>query len=338
MGETMMDEYLLTVIMSNYNQEQYLPQAIESVLSQIVNFKYKLIIADDYSCDDRSKDIIKDYADRYDNIEVIFANSNGGYLTNILRAKERTKTKYFCLLDADDYWTDMHFLQRAIDFLSSHDEYAIYESNVMIASVEKNGNEKIKKTFVCKKLKSGTYSKEQYFNNESIPLTQTTGMVFRNNIFANGIPVIMSDAIGTRSERSFEGEVGRFIMHLKTGLVYYDDSIIGVYRVTPNGIWSKLSNPKKQIITAHLYQDLYCFHESNADFFVNKTYGCLQGYFIAKQNELSNKSWQEECIDEYERLMLGDVNQFCNQHKSLIVPYKKGIKHKLKQIIKVLLS
>ena len=44
-----MDEIKLTIIMSNYNQEQYIEKAIESVLMQNVNFKYKLLITDDFS-------------------------------------------------------------------------------------------------------------------------------------------------------------------------------------------------------------------------------------------------------------------------------------------------
>ena len=135
------NQYALTIIISNYNQEKHLAETIDSVFAQKVDFSFMIIITDDHSTKDRSKEIIYEYANRHDNIEPIFADENGGYLTNILRAKERTKTKYFCLLDADDYWTDSCFLQRAYDYLEAHPEYTIYEANVeVIKEGQKRGH------------------------------------------------------------------------------------------------------------------------------------------------------------------------------------------------------
>ena len=46
--------YKVTIIMSNYNQEKYISQAIESVLNQKTNFPFQLIITDDFSTKDNS--------------------------------------------------------------------------------------------------------------------------------------------------------------------------------------------------------------------------------------------------------------------------------------------
>ena len=328
--EDIKDPYKLTIIISNYNQEKHIAETIDSALSQKVSFPYKIIITDDYSCLDRSREIIKDYVSKYDNIEVIFANENKGYLTNILRAKAKTKTPYFCLLDAEDYWTDMDFLQRAYDFLTTHKEYSIYENNV---EVEEKGS---RRPYISPKIKSGTYSKEMYLNNKSIPITQTTGMVFRNCIFSRSIPKLMKKAVGTRSERSFEGDTGRFIMHLKYGLAYYDNRIIGVYRITENGIWTRLSDAKKQIITARFFPDYYHFYDSNIAFFVNKAYANLQRYLVEKQKELNNMKRTDDFFDEYERLMFEDVYSFCKQYENKIVIDKYRIKNKIKQILRII--
>ena len=334
----MTDPYNLTIIMSNYNQERYIPKAIESVLSQVVDFKFLLIIVDDYSCNDRSKELIKQYVEKYDNVEAIFSSINQGYLSNILQAKAKTKTKYFCLLDADDYWTDRYFLQRAFDFLSTHNEFSIYESNVMVHYIEENGNEKTGKSFISHRIKSGVYSKEMLLNNERIPITQTAGMVFRNTIFINGIPEIMRDAIGTRSERSFEGDTGRFIMHLKTGLAYYDNRIVGVYRINPNGIWSSMSQAGKLLISSRSYIDFYSFYKCDVDYFVSKSYYLLQRYIVEKKKEIEKKNWQKNFMDEYEILMIDDIYQFCKKHCNSIITEKVSIKSKLKQIVQFVIS
>lgn len=326
------DSYKLTIIISNYNQEKFLAETIESALSQKVNFSYKIIVTDDCSCLDRSKEIIKQYIKKYDNIEAIFAEENKGYLTNILRAKEKTKTKYFCLLDAEDFWTDTNFLQRAYDFLENHLEYTIFESNVEVESEDCNS----KHTFISPKINSGTYSKAMYLNNEFIPITQTTGMVFRNCIFSDGIPQIMKDAVGTRSERSFEGDTGRFIIHLKYGLAYYDKSIVGVYRVTKNGIWTSLSTAKKQIINARFYPDYYNFYGTDIAFFVNRAYKSLQAYIATKKKELILLNRKDEFIDEYEKLMFNDVYYFCKKNENEIVRENKRLKCKIRQILKII--
>lgn len=332
MGDVMKDSYELTIIISNYNQEKHLAETIDSALAQKVKFPYKIIIVDDYSCKDKSRDIIRDYASRYENIEPIFGEENRGYLTNILRAKAKTKTKYFCLLDADDYWTDLDFLQRAYDFLENNKDYVIYESNVEVMTE----NEEDKWAFISSRRKPGTYSKEMFLNNESIPITQTTGMFLRNCIFVDGIPEIMANAVGTRSERSFEGDTGRFIMHLKYGLAYYDKKIVGVYRITPNGIWTSLSSSKKYIINARFYQDYFQFYGSNVRFFVNRAYNSLQTYLKVKQKELTCTELPDKFIEEFEKEMFDDVYSFCKKYEDKIIRKNPGLKYKILQILNII--
>ena len=343
----MKENYELTIVMSNYNQEKYISRAIDSVFSQIVDFPFQLIITDDHSCQDRSIEIIRDYADKHDNIELILSDKRGGYLANILRAKAIAKTDYLCLLDADDYWTDPHFLQRAYDFLSTHKEYVIYEANVEVIPEEQSHRGKRfrkspgRRPFISPKIKSGTYTKEMFLRNASVPITQTTGMFLRNCIFKDGIPEIMTNAVGTRSERSFEGDTGRFIMHLKHGPAYYDDHIVGVYRLTQNGIWASMSASAKLLASARIYIDYYKYYGSHAGFFVNRSYQLFQSYLDAKQKEIGSLNWQDTFMDENEILTAEDIYRFCRQYGKEIVGEKrglKGFKKKLRQILRVLKS
>lgn len=324
----MRDQYELTVIVSHYNQERHLSGTLNSIFNQKVNFPFKVMITDDHSCIGRSEEIIRDYEEKHSNVEVILAEENQGYLSNILRAKTKTKTRYFCLLDVDDYWTDPYFLQRAYDFLETHEEYSVYEANVEVLT--EDGVSRY--PFVSPKLKTGTYTKEMLLKNKSVPITQTTGMVFRNCIFMNGIPEVMEKAVGTRAERSFEGDTGRFIMHLKEGPAYYDCSTVGVYRLTEDGIWNSLSKAKKMIISARLYFDLYQYYDSNVDFFVNKAFIFLKAYVAEKQRELVGLMKKDEFLDEYERLMLDDVYGFCKRYENEIMVEKHRIKEKVKKI------
>ena len=108
-------DYKLTIIMSNYNQANLIGGAIDSVLAQKTNFPFQLIITDDNSVKDDSVNVLKQYEKKYpDIIKVLYNKENGRYLKNVLRAKAITKTPYFTLLDADDYWTDENYLQNAL--------------------------------------------------------------------------------------------------------------------------------------------------------------------------------------------------------------------------------
>ncbi len=331
-AEAMRESDKLTIIISNYNQETHIAETIDSVLAQRVNFSFLVLVADDCSMKDRSREIILGYVKKYSFIRPLFAEENGGYLRNILRAKEKAKTKYLCLLDADDYWTDRDFLQRAYDFLETHDEYTIYESNVEVLTEDgKTGS-----PFISHRCKSGTYSREMLLNGETVPITQTTGMFLRNCIFCKGIPEIMANAVGTRSERSFEGDTGRFMMHLREGLAYYDSRIIGVYRLTEDGIWNSLRRSQKMIISARLYADFYQYYGSDVAFFVSRAYKYLQAYLAEKQKELRSLNKKTEFIDEYERLMFNDVYGFCKQYENEIAAEKHSIKEKVKKILKII--
>ncbi len=331
-----MDEIMLTVIMSNYNQEKYIRKAIDSVLSQKVNFKYKLIITDDLSQKDNSVQIIKEYAEKYpDIIHPLYNKENGGYLVNILRAKEITKTPYFCLLDADDYYTDQEFLQRAYDFLQNNSEYVIYYENVNY--LYEDGSEK---PFISPKIKSSSFDINDYLN-ETLPIIQTTGQFFRNVIFSKGIPSIMKEAIGTESERSFEGDYDRFVIHLKYGKAYYNNSICGVYRILPSGIWSKLSDSKKIILQMQTFYDYNRYFDNE-----------YLSFFIARMYEQLIKLLKNlKCLNqldftEKEYLQFNKLYQFIIENKSCIKveqiqkqmnkSFSKKIKRVLKNIIKCL--
>ncbi len=219
-------DYKLTVIMSNYNQEKYIEQAIKSVLMQKTNFCYQLLITDDHSTEDNSLEIIKKYEHEYpDIIRVLYNQENGRYLKNILRAKAIMKTPYFALLDADDYYLDDNFLQKGVDFLESHQDYTIYNANCL--ALFEDGHSL---PYVITKKQTAEFSMSNYLDN-SLLFSQTTGMLFKNVVYINGIPDIIQSSIGTRAERSFEGDVFRYVQHLACGKSHFVNELCGVYRI-----------------------------------------------------------------------------------------------------------
>lgn len=119
----MKKDVMLSVIIVSYNQENYIGEAIESVLKQKTNYKYEIILADDYSSDNTFK-IQEEYAKKYPKIiKLLKREKNLGTTQNELDASLHSSGKYITKLDGDDYWIDENKIQKQVDFLEAHPEY-----------------------------------------------------------------------------------------------------------------------------------------------------------------------------------------------------------------------
>lgn len=91
-----------TVVISSYNQYEYMSQCLDSILSQSVNFKYDIIISDDNSSDG-TQDIITIYANRYpDIIKTNFNTTNLGATGNYFIAHGMAAGDIIFHVDGDD--------------------------------------------------------------------------------------------------------------------------------------------------------------------------------------------------------------------------------------------
>ena len=119
-----MSNLKVSVIMTCYNQENYIKKAIDSVLSQNVDFGYEIIISDDCS-KDSTPEILKVYqAQHPDKIRLVLRDKNVGISRNWYEALCLAKGEYVTTLEGDDYWISDDKLQKQADFLDSHSEFA----------------------------------------------------------------------------------------------------------------------------------------------------------------------------------------------------------------------
>lgn len=93
-------EPLLSVIVLNYNREDYLDKCLKSILAQSMS-DYEIIIVDDGSKDE-SRRIFQEYADLYPNIRLFMMVENNmqGVCRNM--AIRKARGKYFLFVDSDD--------------------------------------------------------------------------------------------------------------------------------------------------------------------------------------------------------------------------------------------
>ena len=91
---------LISIVITCYNYEKYVEQAIESALGQTYD-NIELIIINDGSTDG-SKNIINKYISK----ARVINRENKGIVYTRNEALKLAKGKYLCFLDADDYWDE----------------------------------------------------------------------------------------------------------------------------------------------------------------------------------------------------------------------------------------
>lgn len=115
---------VLSVCIRTYNSAKFIIEALDSVLMQETNFPFEIIVSDDCSIDG-TQDILRDYQGRFPNvIHLILHEKNLGGPNNLRCVIETSKAQYINCLDGDDFFLVKDKLQKQVDFLESHHEYA----------------------------------------------------------------------------------------------------------------------------------------------------------------------------------------------------------------------
>lgn len=117
---------LISVIMSVYNDEKYLKDAVESILGQ--SFKdFEFIIINDGSTDS-SLNILKEYEEKDKRI-VLIDQENKGLTKSLNIGIKRACGKYIARMDSDDISLADRF-SKQIKFLKQKKEYALVGTNI----------------------------------------------------------------------------------------------------------------------------------------------------------------------------------------------------------------
>ena len=73
----------VSVCVVTYNQENYIAECLESLVNQVTNFRYEIIVGEDYSTDG-TRAIVQRYVEKYPNLIVpLFYKNNIGAVENI---------------------------------------------------------------------------------------------------------------------------------------------------------------------------------------------------------------------------------------------------------------
>jgi len=113
----------VSVAMITYGHEEYIKQAIDSILMQKTDFDYEVIIGEDCS-PDSTREILQDYESNYPNkFKMLYREENWGPTKNFYDVLLHCSADYIAVLEGDDFWSSPHKLQKQFDFLDKHTDF-----------------------------------------------------------------------------------------------------------------------------------------------------------------------------------------------------------------------
>lgn len=112
--------YRFSCVMAVYNAEDYLKEAVDSIIHQTMNFKkhIQIILVDDGS-KDSSPEICDAYAQKYPQNVMVIHKENGGVSTARNEGKKHALGKYVNFMDSDDIF-DKDVFEKVWKFFERH--------------------------------------------------------------------------------------------------------------------------------------------------------------------------------------------------------------------------
>lgn len=111
---------ILTIVVPSYNISKYVDDILPFYANENLIGKLKVYLIDDGATDD-TKFKVQKYIDQYPKIFEFFHKENGGHGSVINFAVGIIKTKYFMIIDGDD-WVCTENLIRFVDYLTKVDD------------------------------------------------------------------------------------------------------------------------------------------------------------------------------------------------------------------------
>lgn len=123
-----MEEIMVSVICTTYNQKNYISRCLKSLVSQKTSFKYEIIVHDDAS-NDGTADVVREYADKYPELIIPILQNENQYSQHKSCVREfidpLVKGKYRAYCEGDDFWCDEEKLQRQYEVMEANPQCSI---------------------------------------------------------------------------------------------------------------------------------------------------------------------------------------------------------------------
>lgn len=222
---------LVSVLVTFYNQENYVDTALNSIISQRCSFNIKILVGDDGSTD-RTISKIQSWQEKYPDTIYLYQMERkpgkkyiGGFRAsqNRLNLLSHVDTPYFIFLDGDDYFSDSDKLEKQVKVLT---DFNNRDCIACAHSIEKLTPGTGSVIVPDQNLPEGKYSFTRYWAN--LYFHTDTILCRRDVIDSIDFDLVMNH---------FNDNFITFLI-LQKGDIYYLKDCMAVYLQTGDGIWT----------------------------------------------------------------------------------------------------
>jgi glycosyltransferase involved in cell wall biosynthesis len=261
----------VSILITVYNHEKFIRQCLDSIVSQVTDFPFEIVIGEDCS-PDSSREIVIEYAKKYPEIivPILYEQNQGtkkcpgkGNFTNTFY---QCKGKYIVHIEADDYLTDNKKLQIQYDYLNAnptisacfHNALVIYDENLLPPTEVNPHNQKVQ------------INTEDFLVDKEVWFMATASVMFRRESIPQKFPEWFMNCKS--------GDIPLYCMLSSRGNINYIPKTMSVYRKHAGGlsftdVHQDINFIKNRIFT---YQSI--------NLFLNKKYDNQIKKIVAKYN------------------------------------------------------
>lgn len=219
----------VSVLMTTYNHEEFIGQAVTSVLEQETDFDFEIVIGEDCSTD-RTREILLDLqASSSQELRLLLRDQNWGRRRNFMDTFMSCTGEYIALLEGDDFWTASDKLQKQANFLDSHSGFAVCFHRVLKRH-EASGREIL---VPASQPARNRFTVRDLLQRNFIP---TCSVMFRNRLFGE---------FPSWFRTTPSGDWPLHVLNALHGDISYIDEVMAVYRLHSGGVWS-VRSPAEQ--------------------------------------------------------------------------------------------
>ena len=119
----------VTVCVVTYNQEKWIRQTLDSILTQQTEYSFEVIIGEDHG-EDGTRVICQEYADKFENVTLLPSTENLGVTANWIQCVQAGTGKYIMTCGGDDWWHNPQKIQIQVDFMETHPECVVCHTDI----------------------------------------------------------------------------------------------------------------------------------------------------------------------------------------------------------------
>ena len=218
---------MVSVCMITYNHQDYIIDALESILNQKCSFDFEIVLSNDCSSD-KTDEIISEFIEEnklYNRIKYFNHKDNLGITPNFIFSIKKCKGKYIAICEGDDYWIDENKLKKQVDFLEHNEDFTGVATNSMV-KYQDTDKEHLFRTELKSIYETNDLLEARHFH--------TATFMFRSETFMHDFPTNVLSADRTL-----------FMLVSSYGKIKMLEDVTAVYRKNDGGISRRVTS--KQI-------------------------------------------------------------------------------------------